>query len=347
MNDMFAVEQEIARAVTGELKPKLLGRKATASSPKSTNPEVYNAYLQGRYFYGRRNKENLEKSVDYFRQAVKLDPAYPPAWLGLAKSYFSQADAGYAPLDKGYQSARDAANRALQLDPDMGEAYAAMGWIEMHYDWNWPGADAACQRALALEPGNVTVLESVGTLSFILGRQDDGISLYRRVIRIDPLNSVAVRNLGFYLYYAGQQQEAKAALGKALELDPQLAMAHGILGQVYLAQGQPQAAMGETNRETAPELRLQGLALNNYAMGRKKESDASLAELTSKFADDPFLISEVYGFRKEPDLAFAWLERSYKQRDEGITEIKGDPLLKSLEPDPRYALLLKKMRLPL
>jgi serine/threonine-protein kinase len=347
MNDMFAVEQEIASAVVGELKPRLLGRKATASSPKSTNPEVYNAYLQGRYFFGHRNKENLEKSVDYFQQAIKLDPAYPPAWLGLAKSYYAQADAGYVPLDKGYQSAREAANRALQLDPNMGEAYAAMGWIEMHYDWNWAAADAACQRAAALEPGNVTVLGSVGALSFILGRREEAISLYRRVIRIDPLNSVAFRNLGLYLYYAGQQQEARAALGKALGLAPEVAMAHGILAQVYLAQGQPQAAVDEANRETDPELRLQGLALSNYAMGRRKESDASLAELTSKFADDPFYIAEVYGFRKEPDLAFAWLERSYKQRDDGITEIKGDPLLKSLEPDPRYAALLGKMRLPI
>jgi len=135
-------------------------------------------------------------------------------------------------------------------------------------------------------------------------------------------------------------------LKRALELAPEVATAHGLLGQVYLAQGKPQAA-DEANIETDPELRLQGLALANYARGRRKESDASLAELTSKFADDPFYIAEVYGFRKEKDLAFAWLERSYQQRDDGITEIKGDPLLKSLEPDPRYAALLRKMRLPL
>jgi len=347
MSDMFAVEQEIASAVVGELKPRLLGRKAAASSVKSTNPEVYNAYLQGRYFFGHRNQENLEKSVDYFRQAIKLDPAYPPAWLGLAKSYYAQVDAGYVPAARGYQSAREAVNRALQLDPNMGEAYAAMGWIEMHYDWNWAAADAACQRAVMLEPGSVTVLGSVGGLSFILGRREEAISLYRRAILIDPLNSVAFRNLGLYLYYEGQQTEAIAALKRALELAPEVAMAHGLLGQVYLAQGKPQAAADEANLETDPELRLQGLALANYARGRRKESDASLAELSGKFAEDPFYIAEVYGFRKEKDLAFAWLERSYMQRDDGITEIKGDPLLKSLEPDPRYAALLRKMRLPL
>jgi serine/threonine protein kinase/tetratricopeptide (TPR) repeat protein len=347
MSDIFAVEQEIASAVMGELGPKLLGRKVTAPSPKSTNPEAYNAYLQGQYFFEQRNKENLEKSVDYFRQAAKLDPAYPRAWVGLAKSYYSQADAGYVPLDKGYPDAREAANRALQLDPNMGEAWAAMGWIRMHYDRNWSDADAACQRALALEPGNVTVLGAAGTLSFILGRSDDAISRVRRATQIDPLNSVAFWDLGLYSYYAGRQEEATAALKKALELAPEVAMAHGILGLVHLAQGQPQAAVDEANQERDPELRLQGLALAYFAMGRKKESDASLAELTSKFADDPFYIAEVYGFRREPDLAFEWLERSYKERDDGITEIKGDPLLKSLERDPRYAALLKKIGLPL
>src|ERR1035437_1520221 len=348
MNDIFAIEQEIARAVTGELKPKILGKNVAASSSKSTNTEAYNAYLQGQYFYGQRNKENLGKSADYFQQAIKLDPSYARAWAGLAKSRYAQADAQYVPSETGYQAAREAAEHTLQLDPNMGEAHAILGGIKLHYDWNWTDADSSFQRALVLEPWNVTVIGNAGVMAAVMGRLDEAIALHRRAIEIDPLNSVAYRNVGLYLYYAGRQQEATVALKKALELAPEGAVTHNILSHVYMAQAQPQEALSEANKEKDPELRLQALTLAYHALGRKKESDANLIELIGKFQeDDPYYIAEVYAFRRETDQAFEWLERAYTKRDSGLTEIKGDPLLKSLERDPRYTALLKKMRLPL
>jgi TolB-like protein/DNA-binding winged helix-turn-helix (wHTH) protein/Tfp pilus assembly protein PilF len=347
MNDLFAVQESIASAVSEELKPRLLGKENAAPSERRTSPEAYNAYLQGRFFYDQRNKENLEKSVNYFQQAIQLDPMYSPAWAGLARAYSAQADGGYSNVEKSYQSAREAANRALQLDPNLGEAHAASGWIKMHQDWNWAEADASYRRAERLEPGNIAVLGGAATLAFILGRSDEAIATFRRAVVIDPLNPVAFRNLGLSLYYAGRQKDAAAALNQALELAPELAMAHNILGLVSLAQEQPQAALGEANKERDPELRMQGRALALSALGQKQESDASLAELISKFSvDDPYYIAEVYAFRGERDKAFEWLERSYKERDTGITEIKGDPLLKSLESDTRYRAMLEKLRLP-
>jgi TolB-like protein/DNA-binding winged helix-turn-helix (wHTH) protein/Flp pilus assembly protein TadD len=347
MDDIAAVQEEIARAVADELRPKLQGKKTVAASAQRPNPEVYNAYLHGKYFYGLRKKDNLEKSVSYFQQAVQLEPGYALAWLGLAKSYYGEADSGYVLRGDGYRKAREAASRALQLDPNLGEAYAALGWIEMHYEWNWREAEAYYRRALALDARDVTLLGAIGGLSFILGRYDEAIATYRQAIQIDPLHSVAFRNLGLFLYYAGRHKEAASALNQALELDPDVAMAHNILGLVYLAQTQPEAALAEANREGDAELRLQGLALAHHALGHKKDSDASLAELETKYSDDPYYIAEVYGFRREADRAFEWLERAYDQRDPGMTEIKGNPLLKSLERDSRYAALLRKMRLPL
>ncbi len=348
MNDMLTVEREIANAVMVELEPKLLGRNVTASSPGSTNAEAYNAYLQGKYFKVRSNRESLGKSVGYFQQAIKLDPAYARAWVELAKSFYAEADAGYIPSEQGYQKARAAAERALRLDPKMGDAHAAQGWIQLHYDWNWPGADASFQRALALEPGNVTVISSAAGSAAVMGRLDEAISREQRVVEIDPLNSMAYRNMAIYLNFSGEQPKAAAALGRALELAPESAITHGMLGRVYLAEGRPEEALSEANKEKDLELRLQVLALAFHALGRKKESDANLAELMTKFpADDPFYIAEVFAFRRETDKAFEWLERAYTARDAGLTEIKNDPLLKSLEPDPRYALLLNKMRLPL
>ena len=137
------------------------------------------------------------------------------------------------------------------------------------------------------------------------------------------------------------------ACKKSLELNPEYPNSHYDLGQVYLAQAHPQEALAEMEREPEPALRLQGQALAYHALGRKKESDAALAELIKKYqADAAFQIAEVYAFRGEADKALEWLERAYAQRDGGLAEMKGDPLLKNLERDPRYAAFLKKMRLP-
>jgi TolB-like protein/class 3 adenylate cyclase/Flp pilus assembly protein TadD len=347
MNDIFAVQDEIARSVAGSLKVALLGKKTAIPSAQGTNAEAYNAYLQGEYFLKRHGKENLEKSLGYYEQAINLDPGYAPAWVGLAAARSDQADRGYLPVEEGYRKAREAAERALALDANLAEAHAAMGGIKMSYDWDWAGADASFQRALALEPGNAKFVRNAGQLAKTLGRFDEALAQDRRAVELDPLSVPAHNTLGFAAYYAGRRDEAAAALKKAIELNPEFPNSHALLGQVYLAQAHPQQALAEMEREPEPAVRLQGQALAYYALGRKKESDAALAELIAKYqAEAAVQIAEVYAFRGEADRAFEWLERAYSQRDSGLAEMKGDPLLKSLERDPRYAAFLKKMRLP-
>ncbi len=346
MNDIFAVQEEIARAVAGSLKVALLGGKTATPSVQGTNADAYNAYLQGRYFLERRNKESLEKAVSYYEQAIKLDPAYAPAWAGLAAARSRQADAGYLPVEEGYRKAREAVERALALDANLAEAHAALGRIKLFYDWDWAGADASFQRALALEPGNAVVVRSAATLARTLGRFEEALALNRRAVELDPLSAASSSNRGHNAYDVGRLEEAAAAFKKALELNPGAGI-HTGLGKVYLAQSDPQRALAEMEREPEPFWRLQGQALAYHALGRKKESDAALAELIAKYhAEAAYQVAEVYAFRGKADLAFEWLERAYTQRDGGLSEMKGDPLLKSIERDPRYAAFLKKMRLP-
>ena len=347
LKDVFAVQDEIARSVAGSLKVALLEGKTATPSASGTNAEAYSAYLQGRYFYERRSKENLEKSVGYYEQAIKLDPSYALAWVGLAMARISQADGGYLPAKDGYGKAREAAERALALDANLAEAHAAMGWIKMSYDWDWAGADASYQRALALEPGNATVVRRAAELAATLGRFEEAMALDRRAVELDPLSVPTHRSLGLHAYGAGRLEEAAAAFKKALELNPEYPASHNSLGLVYLVQAHPQEALAEMEREPEPTWRLQGLALAYHALGRKKESDAALAEYVAKYhADWAYQIAEMYAFRGEADRAFEWLDRAYAQRDPGLAEMTGDPLLKSLERDPRYATFLKKMRLP-
>ena len=325
----------------------LLGEKTALSSSRGTNAEAYNAYLQGRYFHARRSRENMEKAIGYYQQAIKLDPGYAPAWVGLARAQSGQAGSGYVPREEGYRQARESVEHALALDPNLAEAHAALGGFKRTHDWDWVGADASLKRALALEPGNATVLLNSAGLAFTLGRFEEGLALGRQAVELDPLSVPAHHYLGLTAWYAGRPDEAVAAFKKALELNPEYPAAHTFLGQVYLAQSHPQQALAEMEREPEPGWRVYGLALAYHALGRKKESDAALAESIAKYrAIAAFQIAEVYAFRGEADRAFEWLERAYAQRDPGLAFIKGDPSLKSLERDPRYAAFLKKMRLP-
>ncbi len=348
LNDIFAVQDEIARSVAGSLKVVLKGEKATTLSSRGTNAEAYNAYLQGRYFHGRGDHGDQEKAVGYFEQAIKLAPDYAPAWAWLGETHSFLANSGDAPPAEGYRKARDAVERALVLDPNLADAHSAMGRIHRYYDWDWAAADASFRRALALEPENANVIRRAGYLARTLGRLEEALTLGREAVELDPLNAYTHLNLGTSAYYAGRHEEAVAVFNKILELDPQFDEAHFFKGSIFLLQGQAQKALAEMELESTPAWRLQGLALAHHALGRKKESDAALAGLIKKYqANWAFRVAEVYAFRGETDLAFEWLEQAYQQRDGGLVVLKGDPLLKNLERDPRHTAFLKKMRLPL
>jgi len=346
LNDIFAVQEEIAQSVAGALKVALLG--GTSPSARGTSQEPYNAYLQARYFYQRSSKESLERAVRYYEQAINLDPSYAKAWVGLAEAHSRRADFGYVLVEEGYPKALAGAERALALDANLAEAHAALGSIKTTFQWDWAGADAAYKQALALGPGNFEVLYGAALLALHLGRRQEALALCLRAAELDPLNTQIYIELARVHYWSGRLPEAIAAVSKGLEIDPARQYAHTLLAVLELEQSRPQEALAEMEREPDLNWRLFGLALTYRALGRKQESDTALAELIAKYqAVMAFQVAEVYAFRGEDDLAFRWLERAYAQRDGGLTWMKGDPLLKSLEHDPRFAAFLKKMRLPL
>lgn len=348
LDDIFVVQDEIARSVAESLKVSLLKEKAGGRSAQNRSVEAYNAYLQGRYFFERSTREDTEKAVVYYTQALKLNPDFAQAWAGLAEARSHQADSGFLPVEEGYGKAREAVDRALVLDGNLAKAHECMGWIKMAHDWDWAGADASFQRALVLEPGNATVLWKAAKLVGSLGRHKEALALNRQSVELDPLSPYAYLMLGNAAYFADQPDEAAGAFKKALELNPQFPYAHAYLGRVYLVQGRPREAMSEMQREPDPAWRQFGLALAHHALGEKKEADAALQDYIAKYqADWAYQIAEAYAFRGESDLAFQWLERAYNQRDAGLSEVKGDPLLKNLKHDPRYAAFMKeKMNLP-
>ena len=250
-------------------------------------------------------------------------------------------------IEDGYRQAREAAEKALALDPQLADAHLAMGQIHMAYDWDWAAADASFRRALDLEPGSAAALAYASNQAAAFGRRSEAIDLGNKAIARDPLRPHAYFILGYVLLAANRDAEGEVAFRKALELDPDGPDWHYALGLTLLLQGKTDAALQEMMQETDESGRLMGLPLVYHALGRRSESDAALAALKSKYADvAAYQVAEVHAFRGEADLAFEWLDRAYDQRDGGVTQIKKDRLMRGLVGDPRYTAFLRKMKLP-
>jgi len=350
INDILTVQDEIALAATEALQLKLLGGNGqpVASSLRSANPEAYQAYLQAKYFSARgQDKRDLDKELSYADQAIKLDANYAAAWAQRSQVLETMAGLSLIENAEGFHGARQSAKKAIELDPNLAAGYMAMGMVQTNHDWDWEGAEDSFRRAGLLEPGSADVLGHRAYLTRTLGRVDKAIELYKEVIALDPLRANYHLALGYELYFVGRYEEARAALQRAQELNPQLSSLHLTRGKILFSEGHQQEALAEIESETGDWEKLSGEALAYYALGRREESDKALNKLIATHQNDSaYQIAEAYAYRGETDKAFEWLDRAYRQRDPGTPELKTGPLMKSLRRDPRYAELLKKMRLP-
>ena len=360
LEDIFAVQDDIAQSVVKALRTKLLGEKpdtdvggqaekaeiANAARGRGHRPEAQRLYLLAVHVLDRYTREGTAKAIEHLNQALALDPEFAAAWRQLGRAYASQAAQGWCSAAEGYERAREAMERALSLEPDLAEAHVALGWIRMAHDWDFRGAEASYARALGSEPRNATVLRGAGVLALTLGRNEDAIRLYRRAIEQDPLSSATYNNLGIALRAAGRHQEAEAAYRKALQLASERVGTHSSLALTLLAEGRAEEAMAEAMLEPDEAWRLWALAIIHDAKGQVAESDAVLRELTDKYATDTaHQVAEAHAARGDVDSAFEWLERAYAQRDGGLMDVKTSPYLHSLHGDPRWGAFLRKMGL--
>jgi TolB-like protein/DNA-binding winged helix-turn-helix (wHTH) protein/cytochrome c-type biogenesis protein CcmH/NrfG len=346
--DIFNTEDDVAKAVAREIQVRLTSKQqAELAQSHPVNPEAFDAYLQGYYFFERDSEKDTEMAAKYYDRATQLDPSYAFAWVGLSRVRNWQVNIGLIPAEEGHRLAREAVERALTLNPNLAEAYVQMGRIKQQVDFDWAGADASFQRAAALDPGNPEVARTAASSAAILGRFDEALQLNRRAVDLDPLNADSWEFLAENKFLMGQLDEAAADFKKAVELNPDLWNGHIFLSQIYVMQGRPQDALAEIERVRYDPIRAFLYSIAYYALGLKKESDGALSELIAKYhAGGAYQIAQAYAFRNRPDEAFEWLDRAYAQRDSGLIETRVDPLLKSLHNDPRYGAFLKKLNLP-
>jgi TolB-like protein/Flp pilus assembly protein TadD/tRNA A-37 threonylcarbamoyl transferase component Bud32 len=345
LEDIFAVQDEIANSVASALQVELLGEGRTA--PQEANAEAYNLLLQARFLLRRGSSVDRQKAQELLQQAIELDPMSASNWaeLGLAHARMAFATDTKEDFEAALGRARRAQERALELDPNLATAHSRLGWI-LTQELDFGGADAANARALELAPNNTVVLGNAASNASTWGRLEEALALDRKVLEIDPLDLTIHLNMGFHQYDVGNFDEAAALFEKLLQLSPDYYFAHGGLGFVYLEQGRLGRALGSFEREVDPVGRLSGLAAVHHALGDTSASDDTVEELIERYGvENPSSVAQVKAYRGEIDEAFSWLERAYEARDSGLSGVLGNPWLRNLHDDPRWAELITKLGL--
>jgi TolB-like protein len=347
LKDIFAVQEEIARAVAQSLKVTLLGSDSGSAQASATeNAEAHNAYLQGHFYLVRRNVEDFRKAIGYYDEAIQLDPNYALAYAERAEAWAFMGDlTGQRPT--AYPKAHADAEKAVAIAPDLAEARAALGWVLCLAEWKFGEGLAELNRAKELSPGNPTANDLLARIIVYLGRFDEAERQARQAVELDPLSTVTQGNLARVLFSVGKLDEADAVARKAAELQPTGAGSHRFQVLIASQRGDGEAALREAQREPDPGFRRFELAVAHYVRGDRAAADAALADLIANAREGfAYQIAEVYALRGEKDKAFEWLQTAFDDRDAGMLGLLVDPLLRGLRDDARYKNLLAKVGLP-
>jgi len=341
LDDIFAIQDEIAADVVKQLKVTLLGE---APKVRTTDPEAYALYLRAVQLGRQFTPEAFGQSDALYRKVLVIDPHYAPAWAGLAENLKHEADQGQLSTKNGYARAREAATKALAIDPQYAPAHAWLGLIVMLGDNDLAGGATHLQRALALDPSDLDVLRNSGVLLAALGRLDEALALDAAVVRRDPVNLSALFNLGMDQRQAGRLDDAIASFRAVLSLAPGRSGTHAQLGNALLLKGDAQGALAEIEQETTETWKMFGLPMAYHALGRKADSDTALAAVIAKYEKDgPSNIACAYAFRGDADKTFEWLDKAVEYSDSGTADIVAEPLFDKIHADPRWLTFLRKI----
>jgi len=343
LDDIFAIQDEIAQEVVAVLQVQILGE---APKTRETTAEAYTAYLQGQHFLQLQNLEGRAAAYEAFNRAIEIDPTYAPAWARLSGTLRSQANWGDIEHGAGSEAARDAAKKALELDETLAEAWAGLGRLQWVFDWDWARAEGTIQTALINGPHNVTAIMTAANIAKTLGQYQKAIELAIRAVDLDPLNATMLTDLGVTYWEAGQYDKSIETYESILKLYPDHAVTNGRVAIVRVSQGRAEEALINVQKETIKTSQAWAGALVFHTLGRDTEAAQALNYMIeTQHQWMAYQIAGIFAFQGKPDLSFEWLEKTYEQRDGGITHILGDPSFESIYDDPRWEPYLLKLGL--
>ena len=350
LRDVLTLQSAVARAIADEVQIKLTPQEqARLIRSRQVNPEAFEAYLAGRFYWNKRTAEGLEKSIAYFQQAIAKDPNYALAYAGLADSYHALPELTSVPVEVAFPKARSAALKALEIEDSLGEAHSALANVKEDYDWDWKGAEEEYKRAIDLNPGLVLAHATYSNLLLELGRLPEALSEARLAQQLDPLSAIANDNLSAVLYYSGQYDQAAEQCRKTLDIDPLSPQAHRHLGQVYVQKQLYDEAVSELKK--AMELSrgsTESLAELGYVFavsGKKDDARHVLRDLKSTTDASPYRSAIVYAGLAEKEKALEALKEAVNRRSPGVVHLKVSPLFQELRADKRFQELLIYMGL--
>ena len=347
LKDIFAVQQEIAAAVASSLKVTLLGADSSSAQKAATKSvEAHNAYLQGHFYFQRRNLDDYRKAVAYFDQAIQVDPDYALAYAERSEAWTQIGDLS-GQGKTAWPKAREDAEKAVAITPALAEAHAALGWVRFFTEWKFAEGLSELKRAKELSPANPTANDLLARVIVYLGKLDEAEKQARQAVELDPLAYPTQNNLARVLFAEGKLDEADAIARKAAELQPTAASSRRFQVLVAVQRGDGETALREAQLEPDEGYRRFELALAQHVRGDRGAADAALADLIAYGRDQlAYQIAQVYAVRGEKEKAFEWLQISFETHDTGTLALLIDPLIRDLRPDPRYKSLLTKLGLP-
>ena len=352
---ILEVQEEVARNIVEQIQLNLTPEdRARLASKPPVDPQAYESYLRGRYYFNQRTEDALHKSIASFQQAIARDPAYAPAYSGLAEAYAMLGFRGGFPSKDALSDAKKAALKAIELDDTLAEPHASLGFIAETYEWDWPAAERQYKQALELNPGYAQAHNWYGGYLTYTGRFQEGVAEAIHARELDPLSLPLNNALAGRLLAAGRYDEALRQVQTTLELDEHFAPAHQTLGWVYLHGGK----QGDAIREFQSALELAGTADTDiqldlgfaYAVsGRPDEARRILANLQQLYQQGivpAASLATLHGALGESNEAFVWLEKAYQERDPQLTYLKAGRRFEPLREDPRFGQLVRRVGFP-
>jgi eukaryotic-like serine/threonine-protein kinase len=353
--DLLAVQEEISREISQKLRIRLSGEERKQLTKRYTeNTEAYQLYLKGRYYWNKRTAEGLKKGVDYFQQAIDVDPNYGLAYAGLADSY--NVLPIWTPIETkdAYPKAKSAALKALEIDDSLAEAHTSLAYALYRYDWDWPAAEREFKRGIQLKPNYATAHQWYSFYLSAMGRAEEAIVEIKRAQDLEPLSLFLNTDVGFALGRARQYDQAVVQLRKTIAIDPTFGYPHFHLGLVYEQKGMYDAAIDELRKavELSPKgayLTLASLGHSYAVSGKRAEALEVLDQLKEKAKREhvsAYFVALIYTGLGDKDLAFVWFNKACQDRDYPITRLKDDLRFDNIRSDPRFADLLRCVGLP-